>query len=235
MKSKSLLSVSADSKTVKGEKLGYLTGILYMAPHKLSGVNLCPMAEMAQCSAACLFTAGRASFTPSINAARLRKAHEFNTERKAFMALFVKDVQKLLRKAAKMGYTPVCRPNGTTDIRWENEPVEVDGIAYRNIMEAFPEVQFMDYTKIPNRKRIPSNYHLTWSYSGANQRYADMMPEGFNASVVFSGKLPKTFLGREVINGDENDLRFLDPPNVIVGLKAKGSARKDDTGFVVWL
>jgi hypothetical protein len=235
MKSTSLLSVSADSKTVKGEKLGYLTGILYMAPYKLSGVNLCPMAELAQCSAACLFTAGRASFTPSINIARLRKAEEFNTERKAFMALFVKDVQKLIRKAAKLGFTPVVRPNGTTDIRWENEPVQVDGVEYPNIMSAFPMVQFMDYTKIPNRKNIPENYHLTWSYSGANQRYADMMPANVNVSVVFSGKLPASFLGRKVVNGDETDLRFLDPEGVIVGLKAKGSARKDETGFVVWM
>ena len=44
--------------------------------------------------------------------------------------------------------------------------------------------------------------------------------------------MPETYLGRPVFNGDESDLRFLDPKNVIVGLYAKGKAKKDTTGFV---
>jgi len=33
-KSDNLLSISADAKTSKGEKMGFLTGILYLAPYK---------------------------------------------------------------------------------------------------------------------------------------------------------------------------------------------------------
>jgi hypothetical protein len=54
-----------------------------------------------------------------------------------------------------------------------------------------------------------------------------------NAAVVFQ-TLPDTFLGLQVINGDEHDLRHLDPKGVIVGLLPKGrKAKRDTSGFVV--
>ena len=81
-------------------------------------------------------------------------------------------------------------------------------------MEMFPEVQFYDYSKLPGRK-VPANYDLTVSYSGANKSYARKVAKTpHNISVVFRDRLPETFLGREVINGDENDLRFKDKRNV---------------------
>jgi hypothetical protein len=124
-------------------------------------------------------------------------------------------------------------------VRWENVPVAVDGITYPNIMTAFPSVQFYDYSKHTNRKNIPSNYHLTFSRSESNDsKVADMFAQGFNVAIVFDTPkgqaLPATYLGREVIDGDEHDLRFLDKQGVWVGLRGKGAAKKGEhNGFVI--
>jgi len=120
--------------------------------------------------------------------------------------------------------------NGTSDIQWET--ILIDG---KTIFEHFPEVQFYDYTKIPTRKVVDiANYHLTWSYSEANMKYASWIDKlSYNVAVVFNGALPIYFKGREVIDGDETDMRFLDKQNVVVGLKAKGKARQDNSGFVI--
>jgi len=107
-------------------------------------------------------------------------------------------------------------------------------------MEQFPEIQFYDYTKIVKRAyaKLPDNYHLTLSYSEADMEYADsvyqaVLDTGINMAVVFRDKLPKTFRGLRVIDGDKDDLRFLDPKGVVVGLKAKGAAKRDKSGFVI--
>ena len=214
-----------NTKTVKGEALGYQTYIMHLAPSTLSGYNTCPMASKG-CAAACLNTAGRGRFTAT-QEARIRKTRSFFEDRTAFMSQLVKDIEAAIRKAAREGMTPVFRLNGTSDIRWET--VSVGG--FRNIMEMFPTVQFYDYTKLANRRDIPSNYHLTFSRSESN--YVDvtaMMDTDTNIAIVFD-ELPATFNGRKVIDGTETDLRFLDPKSVIVGLLAKGKAKKDTSGF----
>jgi len=106
---------------------------------------------------------------------------------------------------------------------------------FKNIFDMFPDVQFYDYTKIPTRKVSEyKNYHLTWSYSEANMGYANWFDKlSYNIAVVFSGDMPIYFKGREVVNGDETDMRFFDKPNVVVGLKAKGKAKQDSSGFVI--
>ena len=104
-----------------------------------------------------------------------------------------------------------------------------------NIFELFPQIQFYDYTKIPTRKveHIP-NYHLTWSYSQANDKYATMFDKvSNNIAVVFRDALPKMFKGLKVIDGDKHDMRFLDETQVVVGLIEKGEAKKDTSGFVI--
>jgi hypothetical protein len=217
-----------NAKTVKGEARGYLTFILHLAPARLSGYNVCPGAS-AGCIAGCLNTAGRGGMfkrgenTNAIQEARIRRTRFFFEDREAFMRALVSDVRKGIKQAERKGLIPVFRLNGTSDIRWES--VEVDG--FRNIMEAFPTIQWYDYTKLTNRRHLPSNYHLTFSRSETN-----VIPDGMNVAVVFQS-LPETFAGRPVINGDDTDLRFLDPTGVIVGLKAKGRAKKDTSGFVV--
>jgi hypothetical protein len=223
-----LLGVSTDAKTVKGEKKGVLTGIMYLAPHKASGQNVCIMAEMAGCVQGCLNTAGRGAFS-NVQMARVRKTNFWHEDKQAFLGVLRQDIRALAAKANRLGLTPMVRLNGTSDIRWEQEAPE--------LLEEFSDIQFYDYTKIPTRRNLPRNYHLTFSYSGANPRYADFYrparENGMNIAVVFRNALPDTFLGMPVINGDESDVRPYDPQGVIVGLKAKGKARYDTSGFVV--
>jgi hypothetical protein len=149
------------------------------------------------------------------------------------MSQLVREIENAIVNAARHDVEPVFRLNGTSDIRWETVPVINDrGYAYENVMLMFPDVQFYDYTKIANRRNIPANYHLTFSLAESNEQNArKALDAGMNVAAVFH-TLPDTYLGRKVINGDATDLRFLDPKNVIVGLKAKGKAKRDTTGFV---
>jgi hypothetical protein len=236
-KSKALLSVSSDAKTVKGETLGFLTGILYLAPANTTKWNTCPMAKKAQCDVACLNTAGRGAFS-SVQTARINKTEWFFTERNSFMQQLVVDITKLIRKANKQGLKPLVRLNGTSDIRWETVGfTDVNGIEYVNIFAAFPEIQFYDYTKRGNRTELPSNYDLTFSYSGVEgfQPYVEnALLNNMRMAVVFRKEkdIPQSFMGIPVVSGDNSDVRHLDD-KVIVGLYAKGKAKLDMTGFVV--
>jgi hypothetical protein len=221
-KPSNLLNVDKNAKTVKGQPKGYLTGILYLFPHKAFGFNLCPMADLAGCAEPCLNTAGRGAM-PQQQAARLRKTWLFHFERDWFMAQLYRDIEALERKAEREGLLPAVRLNGTSDIDWEE--IRFNG---KSMMEWFPFVQFYDYTKRPHRVRN-RNYHLTFSYSAAPEyqktvKLAEKL--GMNMAVVFLGQMPETFMGKPVVNGDEDDLRFLDPPGCVVGLKAKGKAKK---------
>ena len=236
-KSKALLSVSSDAKTVKGETLGFLTGILYLAPATTTKWNTCPMAKIAQCDKACLNTAGRGAFS-SVQTARVNKTIWFFEERDSFMQQLVVDVKRVIRKAQRKGLVPLIRLNGTSDIRWETIGLTVDGVAYDNIFDVFPDVSFYDYTKDANRKGLPFNYDLTFSYSGVEgfQPFVQKaLLNNMRMAVVFRKEqdIPATFKGIRVVSGDNSDVRHLDDDGVIVGLYAKGKAKLDQTGFVV--
>ena len=228
----SLLS-TGNSKTIKGEKQGFRTFILHLAPAKLSGYNVCPMASKG-CAAACLNTAGRGRMGP-VQKARIAKTIRFMEHRAEFMEQLIKDVKASIRNAERANLIPVFRLNGTSDIRWET--VEVGGA--KNIMVLFPHIQFYDYQKLQNRKDVPSNYHLTFSRSEENEVAAlKVLAEGGNVAVVFATKkgqpLPETWHGYKVIDADEDDTRFRDPKNVVCGLRGKGEAKKGSFGgFVV--
>ena len=193
--------------------------------------KICPYQDIAKCKNACLNTAGLGGVYPSIQKARQRKTDLFLNDRDEFMKQLVHDIHKFLRACDRKEKKPAIRLNGTSDIQWEK--IDIDG---QNIFEMFPQIQFYDYTKIPTRKvdNIP-NYHLTWSYSEANEKYAKMFDQvPNNKAVVFRTKdLPSMFKGLKVIDGDTHDMRFLDKPNSVVGLKAKGQAKKDYSGFVI--
>jgi hypothetical protein len=248
-----LLTVG-NPKTAKGVEFGYLTAVLHLAPFNLSGVNVCPMAELAGCVRACLNTAGRGGIakggmvtfdsvstgerTNVIQRARIARTHWFLTDRNEFMEALCADIESLQRKATRNGLKLCVRLNGTSDIRWEDIPVG----PFASVFAAFPEIQFYDYTKIPNRRRaldVP-NYRMTFSYS-ARPEFAPIVAKALatygdrvNVAAVFASRdLPQAFLGRTVANGDESDLRFLDPTGVVVGLYAKGKAKRDTSGFVV--
>jgi len=219
---------TANPKIQKGTKLGYLSFILHLAPSDLSGKNTCPKAT-AGCKAACLNTAGRGGMfrkgetTNIIQQARIRKTVQYFFDREQFMTDLEADINKGIKMAEKLGLTPVFRLNGTSDLAVEKW----------GIIEKFPTVQFYDYTKVLGRKVAHlSNYHLTFSAADGNDAdVAEAIKQGMNIAMVFD-KLPETYMGREVINADETDLRFLDKKGVIAGLKAKGKAKKDTTGFV---
>jgi hypothetical protein len=237
-KSKNLLSVEADAKTVKGNKVNVLTGIMYLAPHTVSGFQVCPKASEG-CMLACLYTAGRGIYTKVQNA-RINKTKWFFLERATFMEQLVKDIVKLERDAIKRGMVPAVRLNGTSDIAWEKFACKRDGVAYKNVMEAFPNINFYDYSKVLGRKTAIAtpNYHLTFSLAENNDRDARLaLGQGYNLAVVFDIKKkdvkPDKWSGYPVIDGDDSDVRFYDPKGGhVVALTAKGKARKDTIGFV---
>ena len=121
---KTLLSVEADAKTKKGEKLGVLTGVLYLAPANVSGYEVCPK-RSAGCTEACLFTSGRGGMN-SVYDSRVNKTIWFHENRDSFMAVIVNDVNKLIRKAKRENMEPAVRLNGTSDIAWEKIRVDRD-------------------------------------------------------------------------------------------------------------
>ena len=220
---------NSNSKTKKSNKQSdkYLTFILYLRPFN---TKICPFQNVAKCKNACLNTAGLGGVYPSIQKARQRKTDLFLNDRNEFMRQLFEDLTKIERYCTNKGKVGAVRLNGTSDIQWEL--IKVNGL---NVFDTFQNITFYDYTKHPNRKISHiKNYSLTWSYSEANKKYSnyfDTVPN--NSAVVFRDKLPETFKGKKVINGDLTDLRFLDPVNVIVGLKAKGKAKKDYSGFVI--
>jgi len=176
--------------------------------------------------------------TNVIQKARIRKTELFFEDRVQFMALLVKDIELAIKQSIRMKLFPVVRLNGTSDIAWEKYEVARNGITYSNIFAAFPDLEFYDYTKILGRKiNHIENYSLTFSAADGND--ADVvkaMQQGYNIATVFGIKktlpMPETYMGRPVFNGDDSDLRFLDPHGVVVGLYAKGKAKKDTSGFV---
>ena len=243
---------TGNPKTLKGMQQGYNTYILHLAPATLSGYNTCPKATVG-CATACLNTAGRGGMfkkgenTNNIQKARIRKTQLFYNNREEFMSLLVKDILLAIKQSKRLGLTPVFRLNGTSDISFEKYSVKMGNVIYSNIFEAFGYIQFYDYTKVLGRKvkNIP-NYHLTFSAADGNDGdVVEAVKQGYNIAMVFhlkktldmpdyhvlsTGNTGNTVM--PIFNGDESDLRFLDPKGHIVGLYAKGKAKKDNTGFV---
>lgn len=225
----------ANSKLAKNRLKGrFLTYILHLAPSDVSGYNTCKFASKG-CADACLNTAGRGRFD-NVKQARTRKTKLFFEHRAEFFALLIKDLQAVERKAKKLNLKPVVRLNGTSDLPWDL--IKVPNTAL-NIFSLFPNIQFYDYTKdIVKVERLANtpiaNYHLTFSRSESNDADCDRaLAFGINVAVVFNS-IPDTFLGAKVANGDISDLRFLDSPFCrIIGLTAKGLAKKDCSGFVI--
>ena len=176
-----ILSTS-NTKIQKGEKSGFKTAGIHLAPHKLSGYNTC-IAASTGCAMSCLNTAGMGSFS-NVQASRIAKTKVFFEDRNTFMVTLIKEVKAMIKKSAKLNLTPAFRLNLTSDIAWEN--IKHEGM---NIMEMFPDVTFYDYTKIPKRMlqftrgELPKNYHLTFSRSENNQTHVDIFIS-FQASLL---------------------------------------------------
>lgn len=228
-----LLTVSGNPKTDKSTEFGYLTGILHLSPAKVSGIIDTCKHKTQSCEDVCLNTAGRGGLgdlsTNSVQLARIRKTTMFAKQRDVFMGLLIDDIARLERKAKRHGLLPCARLNGTQDMPWES--IKHDG---KTIFEWFPSIQFYDYTKYQYRKIDGiDNYSTVFSRTEKTDGIAvDKLNHSENVAVVFD-RLPDTWQGFQVIDGDTHDLRFLDPRGVVVGLKAKGKAKKDNSGFVV--
>ena len=228
---KKLLGTSS-TKTIKGEKMGFLTAILYLTPDD----NLCPLAKLAGCMEGCLYTSGRGAFN-SVQQARKSKTEFWYTQQKSFLFSLCVDIWTLREKAQKNNQKLLVRLNGTSDIPWENYIVYKE----ETIFQLFPDVQFYDYTKHPSRNlqgKTYSNYDLTYSFSSITPKPISIKgltnKDNSRVAVVFQRKddIPLSFRSWEVIDGDDTDVRHIEPKNVVVALYAKGKAKKDQSGFV---
>lgn len=225
-------SVNSSSKIAKGLKYNESTYILYLAPAKLSGYEVCPM-RTDECTAACLNESGRNKIDihkNQINKARIKKTKLFFEDREFFMGWLIYEIGKEKANAERKGMRFSVRLNGTSDL--DPTTFKLDN---KNILEWFPDVNFYDYTKISKRFRLLEkypNYDLTYSFSGYNMMDCiTLLKEGKGrVAMVFEGKqLPTKWSGYNVIDGDAYDMRYLDEENVIVGLKFKKVRNKIDT------
>jgi len=213
---------------LKGLKFGWRTAVLHLAPYKLSSRNVCPSASP-ECIKACLNTAGRGQQN-NVQAARLRKTEYFHKNRSGFLWQLSNEIEILKKRSKKAGYKFAVRLNGTSDLSFERFK-HLDG---QTLMDAHPDVQFYDYTKVYNRlTRDINNYYIMFSYSGTNKVYCmEALHRGYNVAVVFGQTLPTRFWRHKVFDGDNHDLRFNDPGHRIIGLRAKGRARRMQNEFI---
>lgn len=251
---------STDSaKAIKAQEYGFLNAIHYLAPSKLSGVNMCSHAS-ASCIALCLgWESGQAAMVAndtdlnSVRKSRIEKTQRFMKQRAAYLLDFVRSIDNERKKADTAGLKLCVRPNGSSDIAFEGirftierdkkgraVDVKLGGVGCKNVMEHYPDLPFVDYTKNPLRfdRALPANYHLTFSRAENNEDIAlHMLSRGVNVAVVFAGEKPKTWNGYAVIDGDKHDLRQLDPRGkrgAVIALSPKGrKAKRDTSGFVV--
>lgn len=265
---KFLTAPEGNPKIMKGfRQYGIATSVLHLAPSVQSGKNVCVFATPG-CASACLTTAGHGGIPSSkqlqelaliggelyvppnqIQEARVLKTMFFWEDRLAFMRRLAGAINGFVNWARKKRLQAAVRLNGTSDIMWENIPFTYGGRRYRNIMEAFPGVQFYDYTKNPFRlqgRNFPPNYHLTFSVAEPSEQGEEhvqiALNSGMNLAVVFdtgrSGTLPETWAGLPVVDADRHDMRFIDnwefgiDTPLIAGLRAKGKAVVDESGFV---
>lgn len=214
------------------ENTSYYLAIQYFQPNTISGKNLCPYASK-ECIATCLFTSGRMIFS-NVQKCMEERTKLFLTDRKAYKGQLYQEIGNHVRRAKKRDSIPCIRLNGTSDIMWERLMPE--------LFDFFHMVQFYDYTKFPVnlRNNLPNNYYLIRSHSESNHSQLKEMLQVSNVAIVFNVKrgepLPSQYLGYHVIDGDITDLRFLEGTGFIVGLRAKGKARKlmpRSDGFVI--
>lgn len=209
-----LLTV-ANPKIMKSIEKGWATAGLSLAPAWESGHNTCPN-HSTECSLACINKTGMGNM-PSVQEARIRRTLDFFNNREHFFSTLNADIYQFCLNSRELSLKVALRLNVYSDIRWERH----------GVMQRWSSVAFYDYTKIPNRRNLPDNYKLTFSFSGNNlSACRKALANGMSVAVPFLGELPKTWLGHEVIDGDADDLRFLDPAPCIVGLRAKGKLLK---------
>ncbi len=226
------LLTTSNPKTAKNAKNNAYTAVLHLLPANLSGKNLCPMAS-AGCKSACLHTAGNPAYMQGKSRARAWRSDLYNNHRQLFLTMLWGEIAAHIAHCPD-GMRAAIRLNGTSDINWLTR---ANQLYSQTVFDAFPAVQFYDYTKvakIARQSRDVQNYHVTYSLDETNESEAiKLLREGHNVAVVFRRDLPIKYLGYPVIDGDMSDYRPHDPDGCVVGLRAKGAAKRDSSGFVI--
>ena len=227
-------SINSSAKIMKNQKVNHhYTYIIYLAPANSSGVNVCTHSTK-ECRLGCLATSGRAAMdiasgANKIQNARIRKTLAYSINPTFFLDWIIAEMKSYKAKAQRDGYEFSVRLNGTSDIDYSK--VLLNG---KNIFELFPDVIFYDYTKNHNRLYTPiKNYTLTLSYTGYNwEQSKKALNNGFNIAAVFNitkkVPFPTSYRGYTVINGDLSDLRVGEAKGVIIGLRWKVIANKEN-------
>jgi hypothetical protein len=232
--------VNNSTKHEKAYSYQEMVYTLYLAPAKLSGYEVCPM-RSEECTKLCLNESGRNRIDiheNKINKSRIKKTQLFFEDRPFFMKWMVDEIKQAKLKAESEGFKFSIRLNNTSDISPESFYIKDDNGITRNILELFSDVQFYDYTKVASRLKLKMkypNYDLTFSFSGTNiDDCFKMLDNEIRVAMVFK-EVPEKFMGYPVIPGDDNDLRYRDPNNVIIGLKYKETREKltKDYKFVI--
>jgi len=229
MKTKYLSPGTTNAKTAKNS---LKTFILYLSPGTTNGHNLCPKAS-AGCLAACLYTAGRGKFS-NVQKARENKTQQFIQDKPAFIRALAWEIMKEYTKAKKAGEKIAMRLNGTSDIDFIYLLQKYAGLDVSTLADY---MVFYDYTKILQkaiRYKSHPNYTVTFSRSESNQHETEQAIKlGINVAAVFNGELPQTYLGAPVIDGDKSDILMIYNKGLVLGLKAKGQAKNDKSGFTI--
>lgn len=248
--SKRLFSTE-NTKAAKAGEYGHVNAIHYIAPSDFSGIkNVCPNASPG-CIDLCLgWFSGQSAMVANaenrealnnVRLSRINKARALFENREAYLRELLKQAQSIEAKAWRDGLQATFRFDGSSDLGLAFMPFEAPDIGRATLADALPQSTIAEYTKAAPRMlkylagHFPSNVWLTFSRSETNETQCrEILKAGGNVAVVFRARLPAEYLGHAVIDGDQHDLRQLDPQGVIVGLKAKGAiARRDRTGFIV--
>lgn len=222
---------NTNSKTAKNS---LKTFILYLSPYNLNskGVNICPKASKG-CAAACLYSAGRGAFS-NVQKARQNKTEYYLRDKKGFMLNLSNQIMKEYSKAKKGNYKIAFRLNGTSDIDFVYLLQKYSNLDISTLKDY---AVFYDYTKILGKAKKylkHPNYTVTFSRAEDNHKETEeAIKLGVNVAAVFSGDLPQRYKGAKVLDGDASDLVMLYNKGIVLGLKAKGKAKKDNSGFVI--
>lgn len=227
--------VNNSTKHEKAYKYNEMVYTIYLSPAKMSGYEVCPK-RTDECTLLCLNESGHNRMdvkVNKINKSRIKKTKMFFENREFFVRWVIDEIKVGMRKAKEQGFEFSVRLNNTSDLSPELFYINDNGVK-KNLLQLFPDVQFYDYTKVPNRMRLKQkydNYDLTFSFDGSNMEECfKMLDNEIRVAMVFD-KVPETYKGKEVIDGDKYDMRYRDDKDVIVGLKFKKVRTKLDKQY----